>query len=318
VNRVLLILLVVCLCLPGGCKKHTQTASEEEYGYKYYMFDIEFLNYDDLPYTWKTPGSLEGDLTDEDGVILHEKYGYHPVLLAQKILRYCDSYQLVREETYLEKAILFADKMLQLASENDDDIDDDIILFPYNFDFPLHGYPDETIRSPWYSGMAQGQVLSAFVRLYNIIEDDKYKDAARKVFNSFFTFKDINMPWISYIDHNKYVWIEEYPMEDPTNALNGFIFAIYGLYDYYLLTQDSKCKEILLACLTTVKDNIHLFRNKDDLSYYCLKHKVKSESYHKVHIDQLEMLFLITQDRYFSAMAELFNNDLLKYQEMKN
>jgi len=45
---------------------------------------------------------------------------------------------------------------------------------------------------------------------------------------------------------------------------------------------------------------------------------VKSESYHKVHIDQLEMLFLITQDRYFSAMAELFNNDLLKYQEMKN
>ena len=233
--------------------------------------------------------TLEGDLTDEDGVILHEKYGYHPVLLAQKILRYCDSYQLVREETYLEKAILFADKMLQLASENDDDIDDDIILFPYNFDFPLHGYPDETIRSPWYSGMAQGQA-----------------------------FKDINMPWISYIDHNKYVWIEEYPMEDPTNALNGFIFAIYGLYDYYLLTQDSKCKEILLACLTTVKDNIHLFRNKDDLSYYCLKHKVKSESYHKVHIDQLEMLFLITQDRYFSAMAELFNNDLLKYQEMKN
>ena len=44
-------------------------------------------------------------------------------------------------------------------------------------------------------------------------------------------------PWISGIDGDNYLWLEEYPDSDqPNKTLNGKIFAIYGLYDFYQLT----------------------------------------------------------------------------------
>lgn len=304
----------------SGCENQIVTMDEKEYihntiTFRYNTFSIKTLDYDDLPYTWRTAVSVEVDLADENGVILHPKYeAYHPVLIAQKILQYCDSYHLTNEEIYLEKAKLFADKMIDLSISPENN--NNVIFYQYPFDFSLHGDPNDTMYAPWYSGMAQGQALSAFVRLYNITKNIKYKDSARKTFNSYFSFKDESMPWISYIDKNKFLWVEEYPMnEEPTSALNGFIFAIYGLYDYYLLTQDLKCKEMLLGCITTIKEHISLFRNPGDLSYYCIKHKVKNENYHKVHVDQLEMLFLITEDNFFREMTEAFRNDLASYKK---
>ena len=34
--------------------------------------------------------------------------------------------------------------------------------------------------APWYSGMAQGQALSAFIRLYNVTNDDSYLKISSK------------------------------------------------------------------------------------------------------------------------------------------
>lgn len=116
-------------------------------------------------------------------------------------------------------------------------------------------------------------------------------------------------PWTVFIDENKYYWIEEYPWIEYTQALNGFIYAIYGLYEYYLLTNDFYCKVLLQAAITTIRHNIQKYRIENAISYYCLRHKGQIATYHMFHIEQLQMLYKITGDTFFRETADLFYND---------
>ena len=117
----------------------------------------------------------------------------------------------------------------------------------------------------------------------------------------------------TFVDEEGYYWIEEYPINYPEEAadqvLNGFIFSIYGLYDYYLLTKDPDVKKILKASITTVYNYIPEFRDEGDISFYCLKHHHKDIKYHFIHQDQLSTLTNITGDPFFQAMADSLYND---------
>jgi hypothetical protein len=261
------------------------------------------LNYSELPYAVHSLVSLDFDYPiDDQGVIvfIYEKSEYyHPVKISQKILQFLNSYIKTNNPEYLDRAKLFAQKLIEISFESKD-----AIYFPYDFDWPLHG--NEEMIAPWYSGMAQGQALSAFVRLYKITREDKYLEISEKIFRSFTYFKGENEPWIVYVDEAGYLWIEEYPMEVQTHVLNGFIFGIYGLYDYYLLTKDPLSKQLLQASITTIHQYISEFRNEGNISFYCLKHKVKSVEYHRIHIYQLAMLYKITGDDFFQTMSDNF------------
>src|SRR5579875_883912 len=43
--------------------------------------------------------------------------------------------------------------------------------FPYPFPYALYGDPHDTVTPPWYSGMAQGEAVYLFTRLYEITHD---------------------------------------------------------------------------------------------------------------------------------------------------
>ena len=102
-------------------------------------------------------------------------------------------------------------------------------------------------------------------------------------------------------------------MQPYDHTLNGFMFAIFGLYDYYELTKSDTVKDILRATLTTIKYNIYDYRVEDDISYYCLRHNIQDPFYHKIHIAQLKYLTNITGDSYFSAIGEILKNDYWEY-----
>lgn len=74
------------------------------------------------------------------------------------------------------------------------------------------------------------------------------------------------------IDATGHLWFEEYPMEAPTKVLNGFIFTIFGIYDYYQVTHQTEAKDLLQGGLTTVKDYVAPYRLPENYSRYCLKH----------------------------------------------
>jgi hypothetical protein len=273
-----------------------------------YDYEINELSYSELPYTYEEPYPLEVDYpTDQDGVIIFNYKGksyYHPVQIAQKMFRYLDSYVVTKDPAYLERSELFARKLIEISVQADN-----AMYLPYHFDYNLHGIAEDKMVAPWYSGMAQGQVLTVFVRLYNLTGKAEYRLAAERLFNSFKNLKGEHQPWTVFIDSEGYYWIEEYPWKEPTQALNGFIFGIYGLYDYYLLTHSDESRQLLTASITTVQDYVSEYRNKGGISAYCLQHRWQSPSYHRIHIEQLNMLARISGNDYFWIMSDLFYDD---------
>lgn len=281
-------------------------------------FTIDSLDYLELPYT--NSKILADDILtrerifDEDSIpmiLFAKKKIYFPTNMIQYCYGVFDQLVVTQKDTsslfYVEK---IAKKLLDMAMEVDTSL-----LIPYNFNFPLHGIQSgEVMIAPWYSAMAQGQALTLFSRLYNFTNKPEYLMVCRKLFNSFLKIKGNNdKPWISCVDKNGNLWFEEYPADLPGFTLNGKIFAIFGLYDYYQVTKDQEVEKILKAGIATIKANIHRFRSVGEPSFYCLKHKycnVQYSDYHKIHIEQLNMLYEMTKDVFFLDMAKRFKDDV--------
>lgn len=273
-------------------------------------FKINILKDKDLPYSDKDPISLEElvDLDDEGVVVfVHDgKNYYHPVLILETAISLLNHYKRVNRDEHLEKAQKYIERLMMESKDING-----AIFFPYPFDFELHELKDKTnlLKAPWYSGMAQGEALTVLSRLFEITKEERYKKYADQVFKSFLTFREADKIWISEIDEKGYFWIDEYPSESNCKALNGFMFAIFGLYDYWRVFESKESLGLLNASLTTIKNYLDKYRNINSLSYYCLGHKKKSATYHKVHIGQLKMLYKITDDKFFQEMAKKFERD---------
>lgn len=233
--------------------------------------------------------------------------GYHPVQTASLLMRLLTSYTITEEPAYLEKLSHITDIFLDTGAE-----EAGALYFPYTFDFHLHGDQQQLMKAPWYSGMAQGMALSAYVRFYQITHAEECLHISTKIFKSFTHFDhDKDSPWVVYVDGDGYYWIEEYPMWPPANTLNGFIFAIFGLYEYYLLTRDAEAETVLQAAITTIEHYIPSFRRQGRISLYCLKHKVQSAKYHRIRSEQLNKLYYVTGEGFFRDTARGFMRDSL-------
>jgi len=274
--------------------------------YKTDHFKINELVYSDQPFTWNKLAPLNPDFpVDKDGIIIYADQYYHPGQIANQGLFYLDSFHQTNNQEYLVLAKKYAAKLLEIAHQERGSL-----YFPYPFDFALHGFKDDVVKAPWYSGMTQGEALSLFVRLYEITADQQYLEAAERTFKSFQNLRsDKAQPWTVWVDKEGFYWIEEYPEDIPDQTLNGFIYGLYGLYDFYWLRKDDSSKILIEASLTTLKRYLRDFRNPGGISFYCLKHKRASESYHQTHIKQLQILYQMTGDEYFKTMADNFYQD---------
>src|SRR5690606_31424923 len=85
--------------------------------------------------------------------------------------------------------------------------------FPYGFRFYLFGRDDMILDPPWYSGMAQGQVLQFYSQLFEVTGDTFWQEAAAGVFASFQDVMNKDLPWWPNVDENSNLWFEEYPYD---------------------------------------------------------------------------------------------------------
>jgi len=243
---------------------------------------------------------------DNDGIPVYmreDKVSYHPLIMIRYIMVMLNNYKLSGDNIYLEQAEKVSEKLLTVSHESNG-----AIYFFYDYELSLHGMEEEKMTVPWYSGMTQGIALSAYARFYQITGNKKYLKTADKIFCSLLNLNQ-EKPWVAYVDENNFYWIEEYPLPLPANTLNGYLFAIFGIYEYYLLKHDGLSKLILNASLTTMEEYLPDFRNPGGCSFYCLKHRVESAKYHYIHIILLDRLDRIVEEDYFAIMRDLFESD---------
>ena len=301
--------LIVLLLLPpaGGSAQERELLS----GHRTTQGFVD-LTYDRLP---NSNVSLEAadqsyEPVDKDGIELWEYKGgiyYHPRNLCFRCYTFLGAYHRTGDEKYLRRAEHYVGRLLSLCIRVDSSA-----FLPMQFTFAVHGDSTICFQPPWFSGMPQGEFLGVLVRLWELGGKQQYLDHAHEVFNSLLCAGDDGKPWVSRLDSAGYYWIEEYPhAQRPGQTLNGYIAAVFGVYDYYRVTKDSTARIVYDMALTTLKHYLPEYRRPGQSSYYCLGHKQPAPpDYHGLHISMMHHLKRMTGDPFFAAMAETFERDL--------
>ena len=154
------------------------------------------------------------------------------------------------------------------------------------------------LEKGWISSMYQGQAISLFLRAYQHFKQDKYLNIAHRIFPFF--EGDYEDGGVKRVDKNGYLWFEEYPTNPPSYVLNGFIYTIFGILDYYRVTEDSRAKEIYDECIRTLVANVHKYDRFYWSVYDQLKVELVSYYYQKnVHIPLMQIMFELTNEKVF-------------------
>lgn len=233
---------------------------------------------------------------------------FHPVAYLIYVLNALNAYGLTGEEEYLRRALATGEAVLEAGVRRDG-----ALWFEYPFTFEFKGDPAETLTPPWRSGMAQGQALSAFSRLYALTHDEKWLRGAEEVFPSL-TSGPASQKSAARVDDDGHLWFEEYLGIEPKHVVNGHIYALYGLADYYLLTGDPRASDLFDAGATTIRETFDDWRVVGGLSYYCAARYCKDAefhpaAYHRGVTAQLVTLASMTRDERFQSQAELLAAD---------
>ena len=113
------------------------------------------------------------------------------------------------------------------------------------------------IDPPWPSAMAQGEIISFYLRMYQALNDENLLNTAIQAYE-FLKF-EYNNGGVRRFDEYGDLWFEEYPTPKPTFVLNGYIYTLFGLYDLYRVTGNTEVKKDIDKCIITLKKNIHKF-----------------------------------------------------------
>jgi heparosan-N-sulfate-glucuronate 5-epimerase len=92
--------------------------------------------------------------------------------------------------------------------------------------------------------MTQALGVSVLPRAHQLTGDEKYMATARRAMG--WISKPVEDGGCSFRNENG-TWIEEYPnASDPNHVLNGHMWALFGVWDFYRATQDENAKTFFL------------------------------------------------------------------------
>jgi heparosan-N-sulfate-glucuronate 5-epimerase len=177
----------------------------------------------------------------------------------------------------------------------------------HHFDFPYR----QLLKAPWYSGLAQGSGLSLLVRAAQATDNVTFAESAHRAFQSF--ERSVSDGGVLVEDARGHVWIEEYLVDPPSHILNGFIWALWGVYDYARWTGRAEAEKLWKTCLRTLEARLGDF----DTGWWSLYESsagatpmLASRYYHTLHITQLRILHRLSGVETFAARADRFEAHL--------
>ena len=143
------------------------------------------------------------------------------------------------------------------------------------------------------------------VRAHEKSGNSLYLDAAQRAFVSF--QRPISEGGVAFTDESGDLWFEEYIVSPPTHILNGFIWALWGVHDYFLATKDKSAEELFSRGVRTLLHNLERY----DLGFWSLYEQsgtrlpmVASPFYHRLHIVQLRVMHRLTGEEKFAELAQ--------------
>lgn len=189
--------------------------------------------------------------------------------------------------------IIYKNKLLACANWAVDNQQDDGSWITFAFENADHPY----------SAMAQGEGISMLIRAHKETGDEKYLVAIKKA-------KTFMLRSISDGGTTAYYGSEIYLYEcthDPL-ILNGWIFSLWGLFDYCKYIDESdEVKSVLDKTLASLVKKLPDF----DLKYWSKYEdgkRISSPFYHRLHIAQLRVMHDLFGDDIYEVYATKWEN----------
>ena len=223
---------------------------------------------------------------------------YFPITIFQYGLGLYDMYLKEKNEQYLIKFLNIAEWA--------------IVNIDKNGMWDCMGKLNDRVHET-QSSMCQSEGASLLLRAFIETKKIKYFNTAKKAID--FMITDIkSLGTTSYENGN--IIFQEYVSKYNLSVLNGWIFSIFGLYDFTLINNDKKYTEILNTSINSLTKLLKKY-DRRIWSNYDLKGTIASPSYHDLHIMQLKLLYDLFEKKEFKYYADKWeryqNNKTLKF-----
>ena len=259
----------------------------------------------------ETPAKLNRLITgfDDDGIPVNSAYvdvengkvHYYPISIGQFGLAVYNTYVSTDSPEKKEYFLRIADWFYNNRTI------DEVSGAYWLTDIPK---PEYKITVPWKSAFTQSRAISILLRAWQLTNDNKYLIAATKALIPF--TKDINDGGVAaFTQHGKFY--EEYVASEPTMVLDGHIFSMLGLYDYFRAVPelvDGENKKLAIELFNEGVNSLINWLPEYDMGYWLKFNMCRMEHYPEIDpctigylrlvLLQLELLYRIT------AREELF------------
>ena len=274
--------------------------SSSGYTYKQNLQDYstsgDYLRYSITDVWLDIPGKIHLDANGVPMVNHGGTYYYNPVTVAEFTLSEHGKY-LAKLEPDLTK-FWAGVKQLQVLQGSDG-------ALRYQSPFPYY-LTGTTFQPGWTSGMAQGMALSVYARAYVLTHDARYLNAGNAVLS--FTLTEVRNGGttndLRYLQGSLTddIFYDEYPATPSGYTLNGFMFAMLGMYDWSQMPNTGTvAKDSFDEAMHTLTDILPYY-DIGGYSAYDLGHLTYHREphigvqYHAVHIYLLHALGSLTND----------------------
>jgi hypothetical protein len=239
---------------------------------------------------------------DDAGIPLLNYHGrigrhYNPIAIAQWGLGHYNLFRGSGDKLHQKKFLAASDWLCAHLEQNSHGV----WVWNHHFNWEYR----TPLKAPWYSALAQGQGISLLVRAHRDTGTAEYLQAADRAFPSFLRSTDVG--GVTCTDERGNIWFEEYIVSPPTHILNGFIWAAWGVYDYFLATRSATAKDLFEKTIQTLRSNLDRY----DLGFWSLYEQsrtvmpmVASAFYHRLHIVQLRIMHRLTGELVFAKVAD--------------
>jgi hypothetical protein len=158
------------------------------------------------------------------------------------------------------------------------------LAWPYDFDWREGAC---VLRAPWISGMAQGLAISVLVRAHRMSGDTRLLEMARDAARVFEIAVEDGGVRTQERGHPLY---EEYPGRPLPRILDGFGFALLGLYDLWVEGHEAAVRELFLQGVQGLEANLGFWDYRGRWSRYGIHRHLCPPHYHVLNTVMLRIL----------------------------
>jgi len=187
--------------------------------------------------------------------------------------------------------------------------DDGAVVWPCYFDWQEG---NARLTAPWISGMYQGVVMSALVRGFRLTGDEKLLElacAGSRVFS-----RDIGAGGVRSREAG-FTLYEEYPAAPLPRVLDGFLFALLGLYDLYAQTGDDGVRRLFTDGVDGLVHHLGWWSYRGKWSWYGSHGYLCPPHYHALNRALLAILHRLTGRPALRDVAEAWRPERLSLRD---